>query len=587
MSETEPKPTPTSIEKLTRDISVAVDAAIGIVIVRAPITDMFQVQDAIYTAAMSQETAFRSWMMHTGWATYNQVSPDDMARGESTFEPMMPRDVSRSTMPVAIALLEMQKDKDHPNNAAVAGGGDFPQDGFFVMMDAFHYLEDAAFQSNIRNQAHRALTNGQRLFLIVPEAMTIPENIGNLAHIIDFEVPTPIELEASLEGTLEQIDAESRPVLSDEDVQLILSNSKGMTKSAFETAASIAVTEYSNDNGSAKGLDAKVLLSSLRSYKTAILRKTAVLELINPISMETVGGLENYKDWILTRKDSYSDEAKAFGITPAKGCLVVGPPGTGKSLLAKATCGILGLPGVLFDISKVFGSYIGQSETAMRTAMRIIDDMAPCLVFMDEIDKGLSGMAGGQNDGGTASRVFGSLLTWMQERDQTNRPVFVIMTANRVSGLPPELMRRGRIDEIWSVNVPNFAERKAIIGIHTEARGHELDEEEIAAIAKETENFVGAELEALIEGALNRDFQAKNPGLTIESLRAEKSVLKTMHTSFGAQLAEMQKWAKDNARAASKDDAESVNVPATVGSSPRKPLARKLRTSRPSKSHDA
>ncbi len=383
---------------------------------------------------------------------------------------------------------------------------------------------------------------------------------------------------------MSQVDEQYRPRFDDEQTDIILANAAGMTKSAFDSAVSIAITDYSNRHGNAEGLNLDTVLEQIRHYKTLMLRKTNVLELIEPIDIDQVGGLDILKDWLAIRKNSFKPEAIAFGITPLKGFLIVGPPGGGKSLIAKATCAALGLPGVRFDIGRIFNSYIGQSEQAMRNVLKIIDDLSPCVMFADEIDKGFSGMQGG-NDSGTTSRVFGTFLTWMQERDQINRPVCIAMSANRVEHLPAELMRKGRINEIWGVGYPNPIERTEIVRIHVHKRGHKLTKDEIAEVVDLTEALVGAEIESLIEDALNRDFDEGNDTLTVDSIKIERGNLKPQSVTFADQMKAMETWIAQNARPSSSAiTAEQVRA-ATPKTFKRPPLGRKLRVA--SKKHDA
>lgn len=226
---------------------------------------------------------------------------------------------------------------------------------------------------------------------------------------------------------------------------------------------------------------------------------------------------------------------------------------TGKSLIAKAAGSILGMSVIRFDVGRVFGSYVGQSEQSMRSALALIDAMSPCVLMLDEIDKGFAGAAGGGSDSGTTSRVFGTFLTWLQERDQINRPVFLVMTANRVQGLPPEMLRRGRIDEIWSVNVPNPSERRAILKIHLEKRGHELDTADLQSVVNETEGLVGAEIEAMVEDAIVQSIYNEDEELSVDRLADARSWLKPMSETRKEEFAAMAAWAADNARNASEE----------------------------------
>jgi SpoVK/Ycf46/Vps4 family AAA+-type ATPase len=276
-----------------------------------------------------------------------------------------------------------------------------------------------------------------------------------------------------------------------------------------------------------------------------------VLELQPTVPEEEIGGLDLFKQWMHQRKNTYTDAAIAMNVTPSRGALVIGPPGTGKSMVAKAAGSILSLPVIRFDVGRVFGQYIGQSEQSMRAVLAMLDAMAPCVLMLDEIDKGFSGIQGGGGDSGTTQRVFGTFLTWMQERDQKSRPVFLIMTANRVHGLPPELLRKGRVDEIWSVNVPNVEEREQIVRIHLAKRGQDLDNGDIKAIVRITEGLVGAEIEALIEDALVLSLGNNKPGVTYEFVEQAKSTLKEMAKTRADEFKTMQEWAAQNARSAS------------------------------------
>ena len=253
---------------------------------------------------------------------------------------------------------------------------------------------------------------------------------------------------------------------------------------------------------------------------------------------------------------------------------------TGKSLVAKAAGSILQLPVVRFDVGRVFGSYIGQSEQSMRGVLTMLDAMAPLVLMLDEIDKGFSGMAGGGgNDSGTTARVFGTFLTWMQERDQLNRPVFLIMTANRIDGLPPELLRKGRVDEVWSVNAPNAAERAAILQIHAILREQKISKSDMPALVKLTEGFVGAEIEALVEDAMVLSFSDGNPGLTFEYMERAKAYIKPMSETRAAEFNAMRTWAATNARPASKPDRDTVGNTPTPSGSKRMPVKPRIKRS--------
>lgn len=560
----EPVVETTSSDKLLHELTVAADASIGVIAIRCPETEVYRVVDDIYSLAASQDLPLAIHTSETGWCEYPKIDPAD-TRAEP-FDPMKPSQADASTADIGKAFNKLYAEPDN---------GGLPRDGFFVMLDLYFSFEEMKTQTRLRKQVQLGFNNGQRLFLIVPNSASIPDSLAPLMHIIEFDYPTRDELYEALENILLALEDEDRPELDKEERDAIVSIGQGMTVNAFETALAVSITEYTCTNDDLEDFGVNDMLRSIRDYKTQMLRKTNVLELQEPVDEDQIGGLDLFKEWMHERKRTYSDTAKAHGVTPSRGALVVGPPGTGKSLVAKAAGSILKLPVIRFDVGRVFGQYIGQSETAMRGVLTMIDAMAPCVLMLDEIDKGFSGMngGGGESNGGTTQRVFGTFLTWMQERDQANRPVFLIMTANRVANLPPELLRRGRVDEIWSVNVPNEEERMAIVKIHMHKRGQEMPHGDYLAAVRETKELVGAEIEALVEDALVMSLGDEEPGVTFEWLEKARKYLKEMSKTRKAEFKQMQDWAAINARPASTD-LTLAPVPDTAPKSGRKTITR-------------
>jgi SpoVK/Ycf46/Vps4 family AAA+-type ATPase len=249
-----------------------------------------------------------------------------------------------------------------------------------------------------------------------------------------------------------------------------------------------------------------------------------------------------------------------------KGCGLIGPPGTGKSAAAKAVGAALQIPIIRFDVSRVFGSLVGESEARVTSALNMIDAMAPCVAFVDEVDKAFD-MSSGGGDGGTGKRVLGKVLTHMQESD---KPIFWIVTANRTSGLPPELLRKGRLDEIWSVTVPSEEERTAIFDIHLRKRNQSWDEiGDKQAVLDASNGYVGAEIEASVKEAVLELYL--DDGAEIgELLVAALGNMKPLSEAFGEQFAQMAEWAENNARASSSTGGHRRRrVPAPARSRPR------------------
>ena len=290
--------------------------------------------------------------------------------------------------------------------------------------------------------------------------------------------------------------------------------------------------------------------------KVQVIKKTGILEFIkSEYSIKDIGGLDNLKNWLLKRNNSWSEQAKRYCIPAPKGVLVTGVPGCGKSLTAKAMSTIWQLPLLKLDFGKVFSGLVGSSEENMRRALATAEAVAPSILWIDEIEKGLSGL-GSNGDSGVSSRIFGQFLTWMQEKEA---PVFVIATANNISNLPPELLRKGRFDEIFFVDLPTLAERKEIFKLHLERR---LKDKEVASeimgvknlcttLAKMTEGFIGSEIEQVVISALCDAFFENRP-LKFEDLEKNISTTVPLSMTQREQILALRAWANIRAVSATK-----------------------------------
>ncbi|MBD2862922.1 AAA family ATPase [Paenibacillus oceani] len=249
------------------------------------------------------------------------------------------------------------------------------------------------------------------------------------------------------------------------------------------------------------------------------------------------------KAWLNKRNDSWSEEAVRYGLSAPKGVLLTGVPGCGKSLVAKAVSSLWTLPLLRLDVGKLFGMWIGTSESKMRSAIQMAEAIAPCVLWIDEIEKGFRGV-GAIGDSGTANRVFGTFLTWMQEK---TKMVFVIATANDISGLPPELMRKGRFDEIIFVDLPNAEERRQIVRLHLQKRLKKLlDEAEIDTIVRKTDGFSGAELEQVILSGLFEAFAERRDVVMQDILQAVQATVPLSVTQT-EKIDALRKWAQERA----------------------------------------
>lgn len=259
-------------------------------------------------------------------------------------------------------------------------------------------------------------------------------------------------------------------------------------------------------------------------------------------TLDSIGGLKTFTSWAEKRFLAFSPEAKEYGIPAPKGTLLIGVPGSGKSLSAKALANLWQKPLLKLDIGKLFGSLVGETESNTRQALAIAEAMAPCILWIDEVEKGLAGIqSSGRTDSGVTSRAFGTILTWLQEKEA---PVFVIATANNVSQLPPEFLRKGRFDEIFFVDIPTFEERKEIFAIQLKKYKRNPEEFELNTLAENSDKFTGAEIEQAIVDALYNTWSSDNKSLTTESIMFALSSISPMAASGSAseQIQSIRTW---------------------------------------------
>jgi len=292
--------------------------------------------------------------------------------------------------------------------------------------------------------------------------------------------------------------------------------------------------------------------------KERIIRQSGVLEYFHPrTDWDDVGGLDCLKDWLKNRGRAFTSQAKAFGLEPPRGALLLGVPGCGKSLTAKAVAGLWRFPLLRFDLGRVFGGIVGESEANMRKALQVAQAIAPCILWIDEIEKGMAGSQGsGSLDSGVTARVMGTFLTWMQEKEE---PVFVLATSNNIHQLPPEMLRKGRFDEIFFVDLPGVQTREEILSIHLikKGRSEEAESFNLKSLAKESVGFSGAELEEAVKDSLFRAFDA---GREVEEQDIMKALRETypLSKTMRENIEGMRKWAKYRARMASAEVKEQL-----------------------------
>lgn len=398
------------------------------------------------------------------------------------------------------------------------------------------------------------LKSYRKTVVFISPRLVIPSDMEKEISILDFSLPDESELEAVLDSLTAPLDPKSIRLDPDEKRQLVRA-ALGMTLQEAENAFCRAIVRQ-------RGLDISAL-SVIHEEKNQVVKKTGVLEFIkSDLGIDDIGGLENLKKWLIRRNNSWSEKAKQYNLPAPKGVLITGVPGCGKSLTAKAMHAIWGLPLMKLDMGRIFGGLVGSSEENMRKAIATAEAVAPCILWVDEIEKGLSGVKGsGGGDSGTSARVFGTFLTWMQEK---TAPVFIIATANDISALPPELLRKGRFDEVFFVDLPTLRERAKIFELHLNrqmkntAVTHEIavTPELCEELAGMTAGYVGAEIEQIVVSAMYEAFYAQR-GLRTEDVK--KAIRETVPLSMTQreQIIALREWAKERAvLATSPEDRE-------------------------------
>lgn len=291
------------------------------------------------------------------------------------------------------------------------------------------------------------------------------------------------------------------------------------------------------------------------SEKKQLIRRNRILEYIEQEEgIAAVGGLEELKHWLTQRANSFSQKAREYGLPQPKGMLILGVPGCGKSLIAKTTARLWSLPLVRLDMGRVYdGTTVGRSEANLRNALKSAESISPMILFIDELDKAFAGSGGSADaDGGTSSRIFGTFLTWMQEKQS---PVFVMATANRVDRLPGEFLRKGRFDEIFFVDLPNHQERSSIFGIHLQKRRPDISRFDLDQLANVSEGFSGAEIEQAVIAAMYEAFAQDREFTQLDIISAVKSTTPLSRT-MSEQVTNLREWARLRARPAAATVAE-------------------------------
>jgi ATP-dependent 26S proteasome regulatory subunit len=426
------------------------------------------------------------------------------------------------------------------------------EQAIFLLKDFHPYISDASVTRRLRDLTP-GLKNSYNSLVVLAPILKLPPELEKEITVVDFGLPTFDELGRLLDDIILSVkDApDIRWSLEPAHREQVLKAAQGLTALEAENVFAKSLVQK-------RTFDVDVILSE----KEQIIRKSGILEYY-PASeaFANVGGLDLLKDWMQKRTTSFTDKARDFGLPEPKGILLIGVQGCGKSLSAKAVGALWRLPLLRLDIGKVFAGLVGASEENMRKALRVAESVAPCVLWLDELEKGLSGLqSSGSSDGGTTARVFSTFLTWLQEKTV---PVFVVSTANQVEVLPPELLRKGRFDEIFFIDLPSAGEREDIFRIHLRKRKRDVATFDVSALAAATPGFSGAEIEQLVVEGMYDAFDAGHDittDLLLEAARATVPLSMTMRE----KISYLRDWSATRARPASSAEVESFADQAAV-----------------------
>ena len=442
-------------------------------------------------------------------------------------------------------ILDTQKGAVRPANDpldALLAVEDLPEKSILLLRDFHLFLSgepNPILVRQLKDVLALAKTKGKCL-VVLGCRVCLPPELERELTVLEVALPGKEQLGRVLEGVTESAEL---PPLAGPERDAALDAACGLTTMEAENAFSLSVVEHQ-----------AIVPAAIAREKAQAVKNTGLLEIIQTTeSLERIGGLDALKAWLLKRKDAFGQKAKDYGLPTPKGLLILGIPGTGKSLTAKATASVFGVPLLKLDAGRIFAGLVGQSEANLRLVIQTAEAIAPCVLWLDELEKGFAGSkSSGSTDGGTASRVFGSFLSWMAEK---TAPVFVVATANDVSQLPPELLRKGRWDELWFVDLPTQAEREAIWAIQVAKYGRDARDFDLAQLAKATEGLTGSEIEAAFVEALYHAFdEGKEPtDLTIARVLTDFVPLSRL---MAEQIAGLRNWSKGRARPATAPQAE-------------------------------
>jgi hypothetical protein len=418
----------------------------------------------------------------------------------------------------------------------------------FVLKDFHRHMDNPVVVRRLRDVGQKFSANRRTLVLTAP-AIEMPPELAGLVEYLDLPLPDRDRLREIIHETYTRM-AATRTLklqLDSNGVDAMAGNLRGLTEEAAERAISQAIVgrlALSPD-----------CITDVLEAKKALLKRSEMLEFVDSTdTMSSVGGLDNLKHWLEQRRGAWDDGALKFGLEPPKGVIILGVQGCGKSLCARAVAGEWKLPLVKFDTAAVYDKFIGETEKRIQKVFRVAEGLAPCVLWIDELEKVFAGSGpdSASADAGVSSRLLASFLSWMQDRKAA---VFVAATCNNVTVLPPELIRKGRFDELFFVDLPSVAERKQVFAIQLSKRKRNPADYDLDQVAEAAKGFSGAEIESAVQTALYAAF-ARKQELSNDDLLTALSSTVPLSITRAEEIAELRAWAKDRAVWASFPEAK-------------------------------
>ena len=491
---------------------------------RYPILYVISWEEARVTAALReliarQNKRFWVWSetmgLQSGSVTTSPALPDEGSR-----DPLRVLEVIRTTTEPSVFLLR----------------------DFHAFFNPNLCQHSSAVIRKLRDLTDRLRTSYVTLILLSP-VLRLPDELEKDVTVLDYSLPGPEELAGLLDQALASLNRAGEALaLTPPEKEQILKATAGMTLAEAENVFAKCIVEH-------RRFDVETIIAE----KEQLIRKSGLLEYFHTsASIADVGGLDLLKQWLRARGKAFSERARAFGLPEPRGLLLLGVQGCGKSLTAKAVASLWQLPLLRLDVGRIFAGYVGSSEENIRKAIKIAEAVSPTVLWLDEIEKGLAGtQSSGASDAGVTSRVFGTLVTWMQEK---MAPVFVVATANDISQLPPELLRKGRFDEIFFVDLPTLEERREIFAIHLKRRGRDPRGYDLDLLARAADGFSGAEIEQAVISALYSAFDRGGEVTTEVVVGALKETV-PLSVTVSEEIDALREWARLRTRPASSGQA--------------------------------